>query len=224
MKKPLIFITATILAMISGAIDVVAQTCRAPMPTYCNRSCWGARSPQCAISTMSALDRAVIHHTASAGDFDTSSQTTSAARVRGIQNYHMDANGWCDIGYHFLVDKLGNIFSGRQDSGDLSKYVRGAHDGCNNNSFGFNAMGYFHAPYNQTPTTAQMTSLKKIIAGRMPNGWNPTGTGSSYCGTTDKVIGHRQVLATACPGDILYNKIKDGSGFENTLQNYRPCP
>ena len=137
----------------------------------------------------------------------------------------MDVNGWCDIGYHFLVDKLGNIFSGRKDSATISMYVRGAHDGCNNNSFGFNCMGYFHSPYNNTPTTAQLNSLKKIIAARMPDGWNPTGAGSAYCnGATDKVMGHRQVSATACPGDKLQAVTEDGSGFENAIAALRPCP
>ena len=28
----------------------------------------------------------------------------------------MDAQGWCDVGYHFLFDKLGNIFEGRANS------------------------------------------------------------------------------------------------------------
>jgi hypothetical protein len=222
--NPKTLLAATVLATIFASSDTMANTCRPPLPSYCNRNCWNARSPKCAISNMSALDRAVIHHTASSGDFSTTGLTDTKSRVRGIQNYHMDTQGWCDIGYHFLVDKHGNILSGRQNSAEGPGYPRGAHDGCNNNSYGFNAMGYFHTPYNQTPTSAQMTGLKKIIAGKMPSGWSPIGSGSSYCGTSDKVAGHRQVLATACPGDKLYNLTKDGSGFENAIAALRPCP
>ena len=207
-----------------GLVESFGQSCRAPMPGYCGRQCWNARSPQCSISYMSTLDRATIHHTANAGDYNTTSEATSASNVRAVQNYHMDVNGWCDIGYHFLVDKLGNIFAGRFDSGNLGNFVRGAHDACNNNSFGFNCMGYFHSPYNQQTTTAMKASLKQIIAGRMPGGWNPKGTGTGYCnGVTDKILGHRQVYATACPGDILHNQTKDGSGFEDAVATLRVC-
>jgi hypothetical protein len=217
---------AVLLAALAGfsAIESSAQTCRGPKPTICDRSCWNARAPQCSISQLSALNRAVIHHTASTGDYNTSGLTESKGRVRGTQNYHMDVNGWCDIGYHFLVDKHGNIFSGRKGSATLDEKPRGAHDGCNDNSFGFTALGYYHSPYNNSATSALINGLEKVIAWRLPPGWDATGGGSTYCsGVTDKIIGHRQVSATACPGDILHNKTKDGSGFENAVNARRSC-
>ncbi len=33
--------------------------------------------------------------------------------MRNIQNWHMDHNGWADIGYNFLVDRYGTIWEGR---------------------------------------------------------------------------------------------------------------
>lgn len=43
-----------------------------------------------------------IHHTADrAAGLD--SFAAQAARMRGYQNYHMDSNGWDDIGYHAIV-------------------------------------------------------------------------------------------------------------------------
>lgn len=207
-----------------GASEALAQTCRGPKPDICTRSCWNARSPSCSASQMSSLNRAVIHHTASTGDYNTAGINESKAKVRGVQNYHMNNNGWCDIGYHFLVDKHGNIFSGRKDSAVLGERPRGAHDGCNSNSFGFTALGYYHPPYNNAATTKLINGLRNIIAWRMPGGWNPTGNGTSYCnGVTDKVIGHRQVKATACPGDKLFEKITEGSGFENAIKARRAC-
>lgn len=208
--------------LVGAALHSQAQTCRGPQPTICQRTCWNARAPQCAISSMSALNRAVIHHTASTGDYNTSGLTDTKSRVRGTQNYHMDSNGWCDIGYHFLIDKHGNILEGRKDAVETGERPRGAHDGCNDNSYGFTALGYFHTPYNNTVTSALKTSLRNIIAWRMPNGWDATGGGSTYCsGVTDKVIGHRQVSATACPGDKLHNATADGSGFENDINARR---
>jgi hypothetical protein len=219
--------TKTLVAalLLAGAViapKLLAQTCRPPMPYYCDRTCWGARAPQCTISTMSALNRAVIHHTANTSDYNTTSESDTKPKVRAIQNYHMDVNGWCDIGYHFLVNKQGNIFSGRKDSGTFSIIVRGAHDGCNTDSFGFNLMGNYDS---NAVTAAGKDALANIIARRMPGGWNPTGTGTTYCnGVTDKVIGHRQVLATACPGANLWAIVQEGAGFENLIAAKRPCP
>jgi hypothetical protein len=222
MKSKLTFtLMAGLVAGIAGTAlvtDAQAALCRGPKPDLCARSCWNARAPKCTISQMSSLQTAVIHHTASSGHYNTSSLATSKSNVRGVQNYHMDANGWCDIGYHFLVDKLGNIFAGRKGSADLDSKPRGAHDGCNSNSMGFTAMGYFHSPYNNAATDTIINKLRNVIAWRMPAGWDPTGSGQYYCGTYDKVVGHRQVSATACPGDNLHAKTKDGSGFENAIK------
>src|SRR5688572_21742670 len=82
-----------------------AQTTKAPQPSgICVRSCWVARAHVCT-SQMATLNRAVIHHTANSGDFTVTTLDGSKARVRGTQNWHMDNNGWCDIGYHFMIDK-----------------------------------------------------------------------------------------------------------------------
>jgi len=154
---------------------------------------------------MGSLNRAVIHHTAGASDFNVTSQADSKPKVRAVQNLHMDVNGWSDIGYHFLVDKLGNCFEGR--AGSLTSLPRGAHDGTNLNSFGFNVLGYFHTPHNQTPTTTQRQTLYRLIAWRLPNPFTGFGSGSYNGATTGFVAGHRNVKSTACPGDLMYQFI-----------------
>jgi hypothetical protein len=176
-----------------------------PMPTICDRTCWSARAPQCAISQESNLTRAVIHHTAGTADYDVSNLEEAKARVRAIQNLHMDTNGWCDIGYHFLADKLGDGFEGRQ--GSISSYPRGAHDGVNTQSFGFNVMGYMHSPYNQQPTTAQRAMLYDLIAWKVPDPFTGFGSGSYGGKTVGFICGHRDVVSTACPGDLMYQYI-----------------
>ena len=101
------------------------QAAKGPQPTICTRSCWGARAPRSSASQMSGLTRAIIHHTAGS-EYNTTSYSASKSYVRGIQNLHMNSNGWSDIGYHFLTDKFGNIFEGR--AGSMSSLPRGAHD------------------------------------------------------------------------------------------------
>ena len=178
-----------------------------PQPSICDRTCWSARAPQDTIDQESALDRAVIHHTAIAADYNTVSLEESKAKIRSIQNYHMDSLGWADIGYHFLTDKLGNNFEGRE--GAMTSIPRGAHDGINDNSFGFNVMGYFHDPYNQLPTCQQRSSCYDLIAWRMPDPFD--GYGESWYGRRNRIVGylcaHRDVGSTACPGDLMYQYV-----------------
>jgi uncharacterized protein with LGFP repeats len=174
----------------------------APDPGICIRSCWGARAASA--SGMSALTRAIVHHTAG-NEFNTSGFEASKANVRAVQNAHI-ANGWGDIGYHFLVDKFGNIFEGRINS--IPGLPRGAHDGTNTNSFGFNLMGYFHPGVNNIPTPAMLGRLYDVIAWRMPANWLPYGSPGVY-GPLGNAVGfldgHRRVKATACPGDHVFN-------------------
>ena len=47
-----------------------------------------------------------------------------------MQNYHMDSNGWCDIGYSFAIGGDGEVYEGRGWN-----HV-GAH------TYGFNDVGY----------------------------------------------------------------------------------
>ena len=88
-----------------------------------------------------------MHHTAGS---NTSSDW--AATVRSIWNYHVNTNGWSDIGYNFLLDKEGNVYEGRADD------TMGAHfSGRNSGTSGISLMGHYN---NITPTTVMIDSLK----------------------------------------------------------------
>ncbi len=212
--KALVMLAAALLAA-SGSSLLQAQTTPAPQPSICNRACWTARNGTCT-TTMAALTRAIIHHTASQSTFSTTSLEQSKGFVRGHQNGHMDVNGWCDIGYHFLVDALGNIFEGRKNS--MTTLIKGTHAGCGNtDTFGFSFMGYFHSPYYQDPPVAMRSAMYDVIAWRMPAGWTPYGNRTTYSGslngTAAAVDYHKWVGAsgtsgcasTSCPGDIIIN-------------------
>lgn len=192
------FVAAATLLL---APELIAQTTKAPQPNICTRACWVARSSSC-VGDITVLNRAIIHHTENSNDFNITTLDGSKARMRATQGYHMDSLGWCDIGYHFTVDKLGNIFEARVRS--MTGLPKGAHDGCNANSFGFSCLGNFNPGIN-TPPTAMRAALYDVIAWRMPSGWSPYGGAAGYCGVTAGWIdAHRVVSTKTCPGDNVY--------------------
>ncbi|MFB7264889.1 N-acetylmuramoyl-L-alanine amidase [Streptomyces nojiriensis] len=71
---------------------------------YYSRSQWGARPPK-EVTRVALADRTgfTVHY----------SDGPTNQTVRAIQNYHMDGQGWSDIGYNFLVDRDGRIYEGR---------------------------------------------------------------------------------------------------------------
>ncbi|MCZ7413818.1 peptidoglycan-binding domain-containing protein [Streptomyces sp. WMMC897] len=76
-----------------------------PEPTgIITRGEWGARAPRSVTRTTWAERTGFTVH------YSYSPATTTP---RSIQNYHMDSNGWDDIGYNFLVDDQGRIYEGR---------------------------------------------------------------------------------------------------------------
>jgi hypothetical protein len=189
-------------ATVAGPITAMAQTTPAPRPAICDRTCWAARASVAATEN-SVLNRAVIHHTEVASHQNTTGLDYSKSMVRGIQNYHMDNNGWIDIGYNFLIDKFGNIFEGRRNS--IASKPRGTHDGTNVDSIGVSCMGNFDI---QTPPSAQRGGCYDVIAWKMPSGWSPYGT-STYGPKSNvgKLCTHKDAynVTKSCPGAIFYN-------------------
>lgn len=226
MKSTLVTLSVG-LATVSAAVNLVAQTCPGPQPSgICNRSCWTARAPDCTITYLTTLNRAIIHHTAVSSHWNTTSLETSKPSLRSIQNYHMDNNGWCDVGYHFVLDKFGNIFEGRHNS--LTSLTRGIiNASCVTDNFNFTLMGYCHTPYNHNPSATCRGRMYDLIAWKMPSGWSPYGSDIPCSTTVGRVAGHRNVYATACPGDVFYNNYigtdYNGGDARNGIAARRGC-
>jgi len=137
------------------------------------------------------IDKIVIHHTAA----DDATPIDPPAVVRGIYYFHTVTRGWGDIGYNYLVDQHGNIYEGRQ--GGLG--VVAAHAlGSNYGSVGISVLGNFMNSYPAQDTLDALTNLISYVSQQ---------TGVSLNSKT--VVGHRDVDATACPGDHLYADIPE---------------
>ncbi|WP_195263995.1 peptidoglycan recognition family protein [Clostridium sp. 1001275B_160808_H3] len=96
-----------------------------------------------------------------------------------INEYHK-SKGWKGIGYNYYIRKDGSIYSGRPENAE------GAHTkGENNSSIGICLEGNFEEEY---PTGEQLESLYNL---------------SLYISLKYdiyKIIGHRDVYSTLCPG------------------------
>ena len=181
-------------------------------PTINSRSTWGARAPKRTISTTSELRLAVVHHSVNSNGY-TAAQVP--ALLRSIQAYHMDAQGWDDIGYNFLVDRFGGTWEARD--GGMDKVAAGGHSrGFNVGSTGVVVLGDF---MQDSPPPAAVAAVGELLAWKFAiHGVNPAGTVSYYTsigssslapGThvLPRINGHRDVSATACPGTWLYSQI-----------------
>jgi len=77
-----------------------------PKPTIISREEWGAEDSKSSYSYHPYFDKLTLHHAAccSADDIEEGKD-----QVYWIQDFHQNGRGWNDIGYHFLVDRGGNI-------------------------------------------------------------------------------------------------------------------
>ncbi|MEZ0229309.1 MAG: N-acetylmuramoyl-L-alanine amidase, partial [Planctomycetota bacterium] len=128
-------------------------------PPLITRPQWGARPFACpeGVEYAPKLKFAVVHHTVNSNSYGPGD---SASIVRGIQNYHLDALGYCDIAYHFLIDRFGQTFVGR--AGGITNPVIGGHaGGFNTGSVGVAMIGDYSAAQ---PPGDQWISLVNILA------------------------------------------------------------
>jgi N-acetylmuramoyl-L-alanine amidase len=97
-----------------------------------------------------------------------------------IRRYHMEVNGWNDIGYHKGIELVGTeivVHQGRPDN------VAGAHAkeaGMNNKSIGICVVGNYDII---PPDDAHLEVLKQVCQAYMVN----------YNIPVEKVVGHREV-------------------------------
>lgn len=134
-----------------------------------SRSSWGARAPRSRSTTSWASRQEVTLHY-SAGPV---TQTP-----RQIQNFHMDGNGWADVGYNFLVDRNGVAYEGRGWT------VVGAHAAPRNTAgIGICFIGRDNMTHEAKRTVVELYDEANRRAGR-----------------TLARKGHRDINSTSCPG------------------------
>ncbi|GGV39983.1 hypothetical protein GCM10010495_66730 [Kitasatospora herbaricolor] len=185
---------------------------------YLSRAAWGAdetkRFKNGVENTPTAyypLQTLTVHHTDGVN-----ADPDPAATVRAIYEYHAITLDWGDIGYHFLIDEAGRIYEGRYSGTDgipahdsNGKVVTAFHTaGFNSGNLGIALLGTL---VDQQPTDAARASLTALLAGlTLWHGLDPeahvtfVNPVNGVTKPVDMISGHRDWLATDCPGATMY--------------------
>lgn len=209
-----------------GGLATAAAGAAAAQPEIQPRSSytsggWKYSNPGCSNGPTTAsggIKFAVVHHTVNSNTYAASDVP---ALLSSIYTYHTGTNRWCDTGYNFIVDRFGRTWEGR--SGGITKAIVDGHaQGFNTGSVGVSLLGQFEpgaSPTAATPSDAMVSAASKVIGWKLGlYGIDPTGTVTVTSGGSNKypagtvvklnrVIGHRDVGQTACPGGNAYAKL-----------------
>ncbi|MFD9444901.1 peptidoglycan recognition family protein [Streptomyces sp. NPDC060006] len=203
-------------------VAVPEDTTRVRGVAYLSRAAWGADEklrfkPDGTENTPTAyypFQTLTVHHTATANN-----DPDPAATVRAIYQLHAITNDWGDIGYHFLIDEEGNIYEGRYSGDDGipahdpdGKLVTAFHvGGFNSGNLGIALLGNL---MEQGPTDAARKALTGLVRALTRfHGVDPQAKvtyTNPINGTTrdvDEISGHRDWMATECPGEVMYTEL-----------------
>src|SRR3989339_475615 len=190
-----------------------------PQPSIIPRSDWCGSFTACQNATYTPTviypTHVIMHHGASPDTY-----TDGYSIVRSYWDYHVNTNGWLDIGYNYLVDKYGNIFQGRYNPSNTTQDVQGAHaTSYNSYSIGICFLGNTDVTNS---TTVQLSKLEDLLAWWFDwRGFDPTTSASINSQNLPRVMGHRDVASTTCPGNNLYNLLAQIR--TNTKNNIIAC-
>ena len=209
--------TARPASTVPAALPVATSANGLPVPVT-TRAEWGANASYMSWDPdYASAGHVVVHHTAGTNNY---SAGQSASIVRGIYYYHAVTLDWGDIGYNFLIDKYGTVFEGRSGSvaAPAGRMSVGAHArGVNTGTMGLSMMGDYSSV---SPSEAQLSSVGRMAGWFLKragitdaNGWaglNVWTTERYQAGSTismPRILGHRDVGYTSCPGNVGYSKL-----------------
>lgn len=193
----------SLLALLDSEFDVAAARPAAPVagaaepapaatvaaPAILPRSAWNARPANRAdLLPLGKPTCITIHHTTIL--LTSHSAKAAAAQLYQIQGDHQRSNGWADIGYHFLIDRAGRVWEGRE------LRWQGAHAGgdANRGNIGVCLLGRFlRGGDGQEPSPEQVVAMEQLLR------W----LCREYGIDPGRIYPHRRFKATECPGPRL---------------------
>ncbi|KAL0867746.1 hypothetical protein ABMA27_008467 [Loxostege sticticalis] len=154
---------------------------------------WGALPAVGVVPLNTPVPYVVIHHTYIPAACNTTEMCKSS--MKSMQNYH-NSLGWGDIGYNFCIGSEAGVYEGRGWEN------KGIHAGrANGVSVGICLIGDWRT---ELPPQSQLEATKALIK---------TGIKEGYIRPDYKLVGHKQVMATECPGGALYQLISTWDHF-----------
>jgi hypothetical protein len=196
-------------ALQSAGPDPAEKPQAAPLPTapltairIIPRSYWKPAKIGPDTDPMAPPKRITVHHEGK--EFYGSTLEDSIRQMRNIQEYHQRGKKWADIGYHYVIDRLGNIFEGRPLT------IQGAHAGERNKrgetpnqaNIGISLLGNFDS---QQITPAQEKALRQLVSYLETT----YGIPNSEVYTHNEIRQKFNVGATGCPGKHLASVVVD---------------
>lgn len=188
-----------------------------PLPEYVDRVKWGGNLnlTNSAPRTPTNVTHLIVHH--SAGQ---NTSTDFAAVVRSYYILHTQTNGWTDIGYNWLIDKNGVLYQGRAFDVNGSIDVVGAHlGGGNTNTMGVCLIGDYTSIQ---PSTQAITQLRNVLAWKAHERKIEVRSRQAHTlGNLFTISGHRDGVATECPGNAFYPRLPE---IRNRVHSYLNPP
>ena len=152
----------------------------------------------------------VIHHTAGS-----TGEENPAATIRGVYYWHAQVLNWGDIGYNYLIDTQGNIYEGRYGGdGVIGAHTYNSYTNTNYNegSIGISLLGNYE---NLTPADNALQTFMNLIADKsLLFAIEPDSIINYKDENLAAIVGHRDIDATLCPGENLYEfllNIREGA-------------
>lgn len=144
------------------------------------RSDWGADPSPASVADLS--HGIIVHWNGpSMGNY---SKVSVPQIIRNTYSYHVVGNGWSDIAYNFSIDRFGEVWEGRGAN------RRNAASGDTYANSSYTAVEFLCGDGDVITAEAKQ-ALVDFYRDYVNNGGEP------------KILGHRNVVATACPGDEL---------------------
>ncbi len=165
-------------------------------------------------SVADRVQAVVVHHTVTTNRYG---REDVDDLLRAIHRGHTVVNGWCDIGYNFVVDRFGTIWEAR--TGSIEQAIIGGHTkGFNTSTVGVALLGQHQVgaqPASEAPSNEAAKALADLAAWKLrqhhvdPLGrtWLQNRSSSPphrlAPGTwhnVPTVLAHRDLGVTSCPG------------------------
>jgi len=148
---------------------------------------------------MRKLDLVVVHCTATRPEWWKT--RTLNQKVAEVKRWHVEENGWRDIGYHYLIDRDGKVAKGRHVA-QVGAHCRG----FNKTSIGIALFGGHGSAetdkFSEHFMPEQDDALRRLIKSLQEHHGDMA------------IIGHNEKAAKACPG---FN-------VQEWLTGHRPAP